>query len=403
MARKWHGTWSGGRTAIVGGDFNGRLVYVLEKQFKGRRYTFVLGTDPDFAVGALFNWGQDPLAFIEAWEAKQRRARGLVQGAVYLTTEVLEGLRGEMEARKLSQKHVRNTLSYLRQWREDLGRHDLRRVEKLQLTKALAKRKSARKSRIVALKTLCAWLVGQGQLEAAVSPARHLTVPPAVPERAIRTKGYTAAACSRAYAQINPLTSRPPGQMDRGGRPAAPDTAQAVRDVFRLQLQGLHGTEVARIGAGQAVLRALPLGAIAGTVTFRHKNGEAHTVSLDPWGFAAAVRLQTRGKAPADGVVRRYLRAACKRIGLPPMDPGELRHTTVTLAREGGTLVSNGPGGLDLLAIADVTGHKSTRTTARFYDGAAVPKMLVLPQLKLVHAEDPTPIALAKRGASGGE
>jgi hypothetical protein len=74
----------------------------------------------------------------------------------------------------------------------------------------------------------------------------------------------------------------------------------------------------------------------------------------------------------------------------------------VTLAREGGQLVSAGNGGLSLADVADITGHRSSTTTRRFYDSTAVPKLLVLPALKLYHPDDPTPMALAKREASTG-
>jgi hypothetical protein len=105
-----------------------------------------------------------------------------------------------MRRRGLSPKHVRKTLAYAADWAEDLRRSDLRRVEKVQLARALAKRKAARKSRIIALKTLTAFLRDQGLLDSGNDPGRHLQVPPSVPERTVRAKGYSAAAVSRAYA-----------------------------------------------------------------------------------------------------------------------------------------------------------------------------------------------------------
>jgi hypothetical protein len=71
-------------------------VYVLERMFKRRRYSFNLGEDATQAIGALYSWNADSLAFIEAYEARQRKAMGFVAGAVYLKPEVLTDLDADM-------------------------------------------------------------------------------------------------------------------------------------------------------------------------------------------------------------------------------------------------------------------------------------------------------------------
>ncbi len=93
-------------------------------------------------------------------------------------------------------------------------------------------------------------------------------------------------------------------------------------------MTGCHGSEVGRIASSavdeawgrepQARLRALQPGddgfgtAIAGTVTFWHKRGSPHTVSLDADTFAAAQRLQRLGEAPSQPRVWEQLRVASK-------------------------------------------------------------------------------------------
>jgi integrase len=128
-------------------------------------------------------------------------------------------------------------------------------------------------------------------------------------------------------------------------------------------------------------------GEIAACVTFPHKRGSDHRVSIDAKALAAVQRLQARGSAPADTTVREALDRACRKAKVQDLDPGNLRHSAVTWARQSGRLVRPNSGGLSHDEIAKVTGHTSTRTTQQHYD-AALPPMLVT-GITLDHRDDP--------------
>ena len=374
MSRKWAHGWFGGRVAEVGSKGK---VFILERMVHGRRYSLPVGTDVRTASAAWFAFKDDPVGFVEARETKRRRERGYVHGSVVLTTELVDGLTASMRAEKLSEKHVRNVRAYALQWTEDLNREDLRHVAKLQLTRALNKRKTARAHRIIALKTLCAYLTDQGLLDVGTSPARHLKVPQARAAQTVKVKGYSASTLSRVYSAL---------------------ADQSCRDVMRLQVcYGMHGTEVDRAARGNALLRdAEGHGEIHSTLAFPHKRGDVHVISLDAVSAAAVRRLQQRGLAPDLKVQVRALQAACKGRNIkPPLKPGQFRHSFVTLAQAGRWVYPAGQG-VSLADVAEVTGHRSTATTKRFYSSVQVPRMLVAP-VALVHAHDPVPIVAARQ------
>ncbi len=70
---------------------------------------------------------------------------------------------------------------------------------------------------------------------------------------------------------------------------------------------------------------------------------------------------------------------------------GELRHSFVTWAHEGGQEIRPKAGGVPLHTVAAVVGHTTALTTKRFYKGVKVPVMIRIP-IRLVHSEDP-PVA----------
>jgi integrase len=165
---------------------------------------------------------------------------------------------------------------------------------------------------------------------------------------------------------------------------------------------GMHNSEIERLASGRGELRVIndPSG-IAGTARFLHKNGRVHIISLDAQALAAGQRLQARGSAPSRNTVRESIGYASARIGQQPLNPGELRHSFATWAKNEGTVVKATQGGVPLDVVAAVLGHQSTRTTSKFYDGTEVPPMITVP-LKLHHPQDPAvihpPSALAVQG-----
>jgi hypothetical protein len=357
-------SWEGGRIALLGKK--NRRRYLLERFALGRQHTIPLtAASHEEAMLQLALWRADPAAYIERHQDKRRRDKGEAQGACYLNQETLEALEADMKRRRLTPQHLRNSLAYLRVWMKDLGqRTDLRRATRQTVQAKLDGHATARKNRIIALKVLGAFLRSSGRIDPAQDPARHVQVPTPRPERSVRTKGYSAEQLATAYAK---------------------NKDQLVRDSMRLAVcYGLHGSEVQRIGRGGARLRKVEgVGEIAGVVTYVHKSGALHAVSLDAPAFAAATRLQAAGAAPSYHAML---------DALDPLKPGEFRHSFVTLGQRGRFAYPSGTG-LSVEQLTSVTGHRSSGTARKYYDGEQVPPMVVLP-LKLVHPKDP-PLEMA--------
>jgi hypothetical protein len=403
MARLWIGTWKGGRIAQLA---NGKQRYVLERKHLGRNYAFRLkATSLDEAERQLALWESEPVRYIRAHEVRKREAQDLVQGEIRITEALLTDLKTWLEganndAYARSTEQVKNVVAYCREWGKDLAGYDLRKLSKKQLDQALVTRphapkvyrkgklvpskSKARRNRVVAFKTMTAMLKEQGKLDPGQDPGRFLKTPSVVPAKSLRTKGYDAQALQRAYRAIQDL----PGQRKEG-------LAQIVRDVMRLSVcYGMHLTEIRRTAKDGRIRELEGQGEIAGTLAFVHKNGDPHVISLDAQAVAAARRLQALKTLPVTNVIRKVLKAATTSIGLSKMNPGEFRHTTVTLGQNG-RLVHPQGGGVSLKDIALIVGHRSTDTSRRFYDMNAIPPMLVVP-VSLEHSEDPVPMQKAK-------
>jgi integrase len=135
----------------------------------------------------------------------------------------------------------------------------------------------------------------------------------------------------------------------------------------------MHCSEVERLAAGQGGIRDLAeMGAIAGTITFRHKTGQPKIISLDAQALAAARRLQVRGSAPSrHTVMEAGLLAAKKHPGVIKIDFGALRHSFATWLLERGSVFHPKGTGLPIEMVAEALGHTSSRTTALLSDGGA--------------------------------
>jgi hypothetical protein len=393
MARTWIGTWAGGRIASIKNGKGQR--FILERKFKDRHWTFPLASrTPEDAEIQLGLWEYDPVAFIERHQAKKARTEQFSEGLIRLSDSVLTDLDTFMSTPQppdrpypMSWEHVRQTVRYAKHWMQDLKGSDLRFVTKGKLLKALDDRKTARAARIRALYTLCALLCARKGLDKGASPARHLDCPQSKAGRTVEERGYPSKTIEKVYGAIQSRTKR-----------YEPDTAQAVRDVLRLRLYGLHHSEISRLAEGNGTIEDVG-GDIAGVVTVLHKDQKPHAVSVDAWALAAARRLLARKAAPTDTCVREYCDNAAKAMkvghndpetGEWAFDPGNLRHSVVTLARKAGKLIRYEDQGLDLRDIVEVTGHQVT-TARNFYLGKTVPPMLVLP-IRVQHPEDPVPL-----------
>lgn len=378
----WIRKWAGGRVRMA----RGREVWVIERS--GRVLTLNVASERDAMVElALFE--TDPVAY-----RTRAQRTAAAPGRVVLDVETLSLFAAHCAKQGLSEGYRKHILGrYLADWGVALRGRDLRTVALREVVSALDGWKTARHHRIVALKAFTAWARETAQLRRGDDPTVDLRVPPARAEKSLRPKGYPMRLVERLYAEIS---------------------SQALRDTICLRAKtGMHDSEISRIARGEARLKRLddPSG-IAGTITFRHKTGKVHVVSVDAQTFAAAERLAVRGPLSrnaakvmldrvairwhgCDGVTRKRTNARGEHVwetrpcpGCELFRPGELRHSFATWARAEGRLVRAREGGVPLAEVAAVMGHFSARTTATFYEGGEVPAMLALP-LRLEHAEDP--------------
>lgn len=373
----WTGRWAGGRTAT---DRHGRTVWLIERQVDRVRHRLRLRVESEgAALAELALFDRDPAAYL----AKDDEDRG----RVLLDADALAGLLRHLAAEGRTIAYRKNVRLYAAQWIAALDGRDLRKVTLADLQRLLDEWKTARRHRIIAIKTLTAYLRERtAVLLTGDDPTAALRVPQARPEKASRAKGWSVEAVEAVYRQVGP---------------------QDVRDVMALRARtGLHETEVSRIAEGRAVLSRVDAGEIVGTVRLDHKSGRIHTQSLDAQAFAAALRIATLRRPLDNARLNREVRVAFGRVNamrreaLPLHGLGELRHSFVTWAKTLGREVRAAGTGVPLALVAETIGHATTRTTSRFYDGTEVPVMIALP-LRLVHPSDP-PIPAARPAASRG-
>jgi integrase len=380
----WIGSWKGGRIA----ESRGRVTFVIERSLGSgptrRRITKNLGHVTEAqaeAELALFN--RDPLGYltpeekaaVEATE-KAEQSRAKEEESVVLDADLIgecvKALRDGYGTNKpCSKHHLYVTHAYLSRWAVSPTLHgrDLREITITELRRELSSGQSV-KHRIVALKSLTAWLRWRGDLKMHEDPTLALNVPQAKrlgpAEKA--AKVYDIALLEKTYR-------------------ALPN--QAVRDVFRVRMAtGLHASEIARIARGEAMIRRLGKGPIAATVDVRHKSGHDHRQSIDAATLAALDRLRVKNGLPTEKTFARSLDKAAEVTGSPVLI-GNLRHTFSTLATTCGRAVHpQETTGVPLEMVAQIVGHQSSATTKAFYLGTDIPPMITLP-LQLEHPNDP--------------
>jgi len=179
------------------------------------------------------------------------------------------------------------------------------------------------KHRIVAIKSLAAWLRWMGLLSRAEDPTLDLSVPQAKrPTPKTRAEHvYTVKDLEQAYRHIpNPT----------------------VRALYYVRVHtGLHETEIQRIAKGDCIIRRLKdQGAIEATVDVGRKTGDIHRQSIDKGTLAMLERLQALdGEWPTEKTLARNRDKAAKASGCQPVFVGFLRHTRITLAAQVGEVV----------------------------------------------------------------
>jgi len=375
MGTRWSRSWSGGRVYEV----DGHPVFVIEKMRHGRRYTTPLevGSERE-ALAELALFERDPEGYLTRQNAAAERRRSEVRVDAESVARFLAWLRTNGR----TERYRVNTRNYLAQWARVLAGRDLRAVSLQELKRTLSGWEKARTARIIALKSFVSYLRDEeGAISVAEDATLSLKVPASRPGKRLTERAYELRLVERTYAAIE---------------------VQAIRDlVCVLAKTGLHATEVDRLARGEGEVRALrDQGGIAGLARLIHKTGEEHLQALDAQALAALRRLVERGLCPVDSYVRKELRRAAGVVREGPLMIGRLRHSFVTWATTVGTEVRPTAAGVPLETVAAVVGHRSTRTTRRFYKGFAIPPMVQLP-IQLRHPDDPVVIATA-RGREDG-
>ena len=173
------------------------------------------------------------------------------------------------------------------------------------------------------------------------------------------------------------LTIPPPRKQHGSGPKAVPrEHVELTREHLvggwadALDLQsatGWHVTEVQRFateGEIEPPTAAQKAQAIAAVLMVEHKSGDQHRTAVDAKTLAAAKRLRDRGGF-AISWYHRAVKSACKAAGIKPFGPGVMRHSVATWAVNAGA---------DLAAVSTFLGHRSPRTTKKFYATHATPR-----------------------------
>jgi hypothetical protein len=263
MGATWVGRWEGGRIRV---DGKGRRVWVIEKHIAGRTYVISLDVATEReSVAALVAFEKNPAAFRAA---RQRAAPA--PNALLLDDALLSKFLAYARREELSEKYIHFILEkYLTEWGAALKGEDLRALTLTRLRQALESWPTARKHRIIAIKALTAWLRTEAALLTTQQDATLDLATMRPPKNRLSRKSDAIGDVEQAYEAMQ---------------------HQKIRDVILLGAKhGMHQTEIARIpDAKKARLR--PVGPwleckIVGTLTFIHKNGETHTISLDAQSF----------------------------------------------------------------------------------------------------------------------
>jgi integrase len=338
----WDGRWEGGR---IWRDDRGRPIYVIRKQVNGKRYE--VSTRSHTERGAL-----EQLKRFEA-DPESYDPRGAVRkDPVYLTEKLVRRfLTWSLHEKKNSKRWVGQQKLYLAWWADRLKGVDLRGASLTdKILPQIRHKTPARPQRIAVLKVFYSWLRKEEHLiSTAEDPTLFtLSVPQSKAEQLTRVK-----AISRDHF----LLAQEHLASDRwrdlllvlGG------TGMHVSELERFATDGT--TEPLPQGARQAH------GAIGQVVIPLTKGGETLRVAVSADVLAAARRVLAAGSFDR-AHFQKAVKSACLAAGIPAFGPGQLRHSIATWAINAGA---------DPASVAAFLGHRSVRTTRKFYATHATP------------------------------
>jgi integrase len=340
--------WEGGRKWI---DADGKVAaYYIRKRIGGRRYEIRTPARSESAAHAqLKRFEADPEGYDPAGDAPRE--------GLFLTDELVAEFlayskdEGNSLGWRRKQKHI------LAWWGERLERVDLRKVSLHDHVLPALKRRdaTAKHHRIAVVKGLYTWLRTEvhrlttaedpvfGQLKVPQGRAAQLTKSKVVPR-------------DHVLLVVENLTA-------------------PWRDALLLQAgTGWHTTEILRFaaeGSIEPLPRHVQQEGVAGVVVCpMRKSGEPQRTRVGGEVLAAAKRLRAHGPISREWYDR-GVKAACasvKRpdgeVGITAFTPGQLRHSVATWAIDAGA---------DPAQVAAFLGHRSPRTTRKFYATHSAP------------------------------
>lgn len=330
-------------------------VFVIERMVNGRAFHVSTRCRTErAALKELERFEADPVRYRAGGPA----ARTKSGHAVVLTAELIrEYVDWQEHVKRTTRDHALDCERYLGQWADLFGHRDLRTISLHEDIKpALDAWKTARKTRVVALKGFTAWLRREkGLLERRDDPTLDLQVPAPRPEKLTRKKAIP-------YSDVEAVL------------PKLPDDVRQL--VVLLAATGLHISEVRRFAEGEGGLHEPTpqqrAEGVRATLSVRHKSGRLHVVALTTQeALEAAQDIARARRIPSHSAQWFALRAAGAKWNV-----GSLRHSVATWLHEAGW---------SLEAIAEQLGHRDPRTTADFYrDMGFTARPLPIPHLRAV-------------------
>jgi integrase len=364
--------WEGGRVWI---DVDGRRTYYIRKRIGGKDGKRYEVRTPATVASVAFEHLKRFLADPEGYNP----AGATPREGLYLDDDLVKEHLAYSEAAGNSVGWRRKQKNILAWWGERLEGIDLRKVSLHDHVLPPLKRATTRHHRIAILKGLFTWLRTEvhrvttaedpvfGQLKVPQARAAQLTRSKLVPRdhvllviEQLRAEEEERRA-AREARKVLPLKKEP-----RDAPWSAALTLQAGT--------GWHTTEVQRFAA-EGSIEPLPKHAaqegVAGVIVCpMRKSGEPQRTRVGPEVLEAAKRLRAHGGFSREWYDRAVV-AACATVkrpdgeaGIPAFTPGRLRHSVASWAIDAGA---------DPAQVAAFLGHRSPRTTRKFYATHSAP------------------------------
>lgn len=338
MEQKRRTSWLGG---FIRYDKKGRPTYWIRKRIGGGlrlKVSTKCHTEPA-ALVELATFEKDPLAY-------EPKAGG--GDMLRLDRELVAAfLAWSLQEKGNTREWVTKQRNMLAWWASQLRGVDLRKATlSRHIIPALDRAETSRQHRIAILKALYSWLrTVRHRIATAEDPTYgQLDVPQSRPEQWKREKAISLDHHIAAVTHLEPHWR---------------DAATVLAGT------GWHVTELDRFAHGGKIeeRRSKDKTVAAVLVCPRRKSGEPQRTEVS-LGVAEAARRIRRHGSVNRWLLSKKIGQACAKAGVPKFGPGSYRHSVATWAIEQGA---------DIAMVSQFIGHKSARTTKKFYATHATP------------------------------